>query len=402
MAVDFRCEHCGKLLNIEGPTGETVECPHCHKQATVPEGLASLPRPQMEGEATRASAGATASPSRGAAPSPGPEASGGEPGEEDLEEQEEESELVTGILSVSMPWVFSALFHVGLAMLLTMFLIIAQNQQDAEAAAEVIFNGEFSENPGGVINPGEDNPDKQMEQEQLTEQEQYTRDESVNHDVGQMDTQLTAMGLAGGGMSGGLAKQGIDSGGDGRGPKSNFLGTGGNAHHVVFVIDRSGSMAIDASFNDVKNEMAYSIMRLHPVQTFHIILFDKGTTIEGPSNKLVPASEENKDMAAEFLEEQFAQGQTDPIPALRRAFQVLASADKSKRGKIVYLLTDGEFPDNDAVIKLLRSLNRSKEVFVNSFLYGSGSDDRDKEAARVRDQIANENGGDFKRISRDR
>jgi hypothetical protein len=400
MAVDFRCEHCGKLLNIEGPTGETVDCPHCHKQATVPEGLASLPRPQVEGEAPR-----TQAPAQAAGPGGGAQGAGeptAEPTpEEDLEEQpEDEGELVTGVLSVSMPWVFSALFHVGLAVLMTMFLIIASNTKDAEAADEVIFNGEFSDNPGGVINPGEDNPDKQMEQDQVTEQEQYTREESVNHDVGKMDTELTAVGLTGGGMSGGLAKQGLNSGGDGRGPKSNFLGSGGNAHHVVFVIDRSGSMAIDASFNDVKNEMAYSIMRLHPVQTFHIILFDKGTTIEGPSNKLVPASEENKDMAAEFLDKQFAQGQTDPIPALRRAFQVLAAADKSKRGKIVYLLTDGEFPDNDAVIKLLKSLNRSNEVFVNTFLYGSGGDDRDKEAARVLDQIANDNGGDFKRINR--
>ena len=47
MNVDFRCEHCGKLLSVQGKTGDEVRCPHCMKMTAVPAGLASLPRPRV-------------------------------------------------------------------------------------------------------------------------------------------------------------------------------------------------------------------------------------------------------------------------------------------------------------------------------------------------------------------
>ena len=101
-------------------------------------------------------------------------------------------------------------------------------------------------------------------------------------------------------------------------------------------------------------------------------------------------------------------GSTTALPALRRAFAVLKKADTSnnRRGKLVMLLTDGQFSGigggsrykgavgNEAVIKWLRENNSQSEVHINTFLYGS-----DPVAVKVMGQIAAEHGGKLKRIS---
>ena len=47
MAVEFRWEECGKLLNVEAEPSDMVKCPNCKARVEVPAGVASLPRPQV-------------------------------------------------------------------------------------------------------------------------------------------------------------------------------------------------------------------------------------------------------------------------------------------------------------------------------------------------------------------
>jgi uncharacterized protein with von Willebrand factor type A (vWA) domain len=144
--------------------------------------------------------------------------------------------------------------------------------------------------------------------------------------------------------------------------------------------------------------MANSIGLLsEQAQDFHIVLFAEGQPIEFGPKRLVPASYEMKTSAAKFLEPKIPEGQTDPVPALRRAFNVLNGADQRKKGKIIYLLTDGAFRDNEAVLAAIREMNKDKSVAIFTYLYGSP----DEEAARVMKLIADENNGRFKRIDRD-
>ena len=93
------------------------------------------------------------------------------------------------------------------------------------------------------------------------------------------------------------------------------------------------------------------------------------------------------------------QGQTDPVPALQRAFNVLSRANTSKgrRGKLVYLLTDGDFPDNKAVLAAVRKENTKKDVHINTYLYGY----KGKQVVDVMQKIASENGGRYKHVSSD-
>jgi hypothetical protein len=173
-------------------------------------------------------------------------------------------------------------------------------------------------------------------------------------------------------------------------PRSSLLGAGGNAHHVVYVIDRSGSMI--GVFEEVRREVLGSIGRLRQDQDFHIILFAQGLAIESAPRCLVPPTEANKLQAAEFLAGARAGLQSNPIPALRRAFEVLEAPEGG--GKLIYLLTDGVFPDGPAVMATIHARNKNKDVHINTYLCGGG----DASTAGILQEIARVTGGLFRQV----
>jgi hypothetical protein len=223
-----------------------------------------------------------------------------------------------------------------------------------------------------------------------------THERDIPEDTGETDKQVTLIGRGAGGTTGGQGDFGLPTGGGGG--RSNFGGLGGSAYHIVYLIDRSGSM-ID-TFLAVRLEIASSVAQLRPVQDFHVILFaDSQRLLEKQPPTLTAATDRNKLMLADFLasEKVNPEKETNPIPAINRAFDVLAGADMSRPGKLIYLLTDGEFPDNTAVLETIRRRNKNKEVLINTFLYGYRPD----EAVLLMRKIAAENGGRYRYISPD-
>ena len=172
-------------------------------------------------------------------------------------------------------------------------------------------------------------------------------------------------------------------------PRSSLLGAGGNARHVVYVIDCSGSMI--GLFEDVRRAVLLSIGRLGEDQDFHIILFAQGQAIENAPLRLVAPSDANKLQAAEFLASARAGAQSDPIPALRRALEVLQGADDG--GKIIYLLSDGVFPDAPAVMATIHARNKDKDVHIHTYFCGG-----DPSGAALLERIARETGGLFRPV----
>ena len=196
-------------------------------------------------------------------------------------------------------------------------------------------------------------------------------------------------------------------------PPSKFFDSAANAHHIVYVVDRSGSMA--PTFQQVQLEILKSINKLQPEQDFTIILFSDNQYIEGPQKRLVSAHPENKRAADNFLKDITASGSTTVLPALKRAFEVLKYADASKAGRVIYLLSDGDFAGmsggstytaadgrvlngNEAVIQWLWDNNpkegKTGRVHVSTLLYLS----RDEEAIKVMETISKDSGGRFKSI----
>jgi len=150
---------------------------------------------------------------------------------------------------------------------------------------------------------------------------------------------------------------------------------------IVYVIDRSGSMC--DSIDYVKLDLKLSIGSLPEDTTFHVMFFGSGPPLEMPPRRLVAATDENKQLAMEFIDEICCGGETDPAPALRQALALSPDA--------IYMLTDGEF--DCEVVDLVKQLNVGGRTAVNTigFLYSG--------AAGILKTIAAENGGVYRFVS---
>jgi hypothetical protein len=193
-------------------------------------------------------------------------------------------------------------------------------------------------------------------------------------------------GLVGQGTSeaggGAVAPFGVPGGGGGLGPKSPFMGVSGNAMKVAYVCDSSGSML--NLFDILRMELRRAIDGLKPVQAFDIIFFseDKFRALD---KQLLLAVPENKRKAYDFLETTSPHGSTDPIPGLQLAF---------KAGpQLIYMLTDGEFNNNAAIIEEIRKLNKDGRVKINTIAFGN---DASESFHAFLSQIAKENGGTYR------
>jgi len=166
------------------------------------------------------------------------------------------------------------------------------------------------------------------------------------------------------------------------GNEVTFLGIRAKkAKKTVYIIDRSGSMTDSIDF--VKYELKRSIRGLDDSQEFHIIFYSSGPPVEMPTQRLVSATDRNKQLAFEFINGILPQGETDPSKALERAF--------SCQPDVIYLLTDGEF--NKTLVGFVKRLNVGGKVTVHTigFLYQTGE--------QVLKQIANDNNGTYKFVS---
>jgi uncharacterized protein with von Willebrand factor type A (vWA) domain len=116
----------------------------------------------------------------------------------------------------------------------------------------------------------------------------------------------------------------------------------------------------------------------------------------GTTMAMTPPTDQYKIALANFLETVKAESTTNPVKAINRAFTVLSRANK-KQGKIIYMLTDGAFPDNNAVISAIRERNAKGDVLIHTFLYGW----KPPIAEQVMKKIADENGGKYRYVSPD-
>jgi hypothetical protein len=194
----------------------------------------------------------------------------------------------------------------------------------------------------------------------------------------------TGVGSGTGDGGGPLAPFGIPGGGGGIGPKSPFMGVSGNAMKVVYLCDSSGSMM--NKFDTLRQELRKAADGLKPIQSFDIIFFSEDTFV-ALDKQLMLATPEVKRKAYDFLEKTAPHGSSDPIPGLKAAF--------AAQPQLIYMLTDGDFPNNAQLLEELRKLNKDKKVKINTIAFM----DRGEEYEKLLKQIADENGGLFKFVS---
>ncbi|MBI5723514.1 MAG: VWA domain-containing protein [Planctomycetes bacterium] len=391
-----RCENCGNSLNLKSLAEISFKCPLCGARLLVPADCAG----RLEGEV-------------GGRPKDAlPDGNNKEAGRSRREDAN-----ILGILACGMPWVLSIFMHAGVFLLamFVVFIVASARPKPVEIPdVKPCLGPQASE---GVMTPGNggDIRVKPAAPVHGKIKGYYIRPGRLAAESNGFDGRDDLIGTKESGSAGsGQAEEfGLQSGGGGVGPQkilpeTIFTLTGGGSasgprwggctlggcgsYQVIYVIDRSGSMA--CSFDFLRREMLRAIGMMKDAQDFHVIFYSDGEPIENPPKQLVAASRANKIMAAEFLKGIAPYGPTDPLAALNRAFDVLQN--KKKGGKLIYFLSDGLFPDSSEVMNLIAQRNPqgANQVMICTFLYGS----RDKNAEAVMQKIAIENRGRYKYV----
>jgi hypothetical protein len=201
---------------------------------------------------------------------------------------------------------------------------------------------------------------------------------------------------AGGGSGDGvgqLAIFGVPGGGGGIGPVSKVFGRSGNAMRVAYVCDASGSMM--SKFDDLRLELGKAVNGLAPIQSFNVILFSDGVAKSADDSSMLIANPDNKRKAMSFIHDFSPRSSSDPMPAINLAFR--------QHAQLIYLLTDGDFPEPDRLRKRIAELNVGKKVKINTIAFVSKptdpAQDNSKEFVKYLRQLAVDNGGVFKYVT---
>src|SRR5205823_12915992 len=134
-----------------------------------------------------------------------------------------------------------------------------------------------------------------------------------------------------------------------------------------------------------KQELLASLQGM-PVQTqFQIIIFNRSVEMLslGSATGLLPATNENKRKAAEFLAPIQPEGGTLPLPALKRALAL--------KPDVIFFLSDGG-DWTDPLVQEILSVNRGRSV-IHVVDFGGGIHDQPNGPLR---RLASNNRGQYR------
>ncbi len=372
MSMEVRCGRCGGLLIVADGSGKKVRCGCCGSKIRVPGVLRAPPQPRLTGQESVLAA------------------AGGAQFTADAQEYRQE------VITRAVPWILSVMLHASVALILAfiVMLTVAEDPTKHDIAIGVFAS------PVPRFPAPEKTDDKlprlaKRETEREAERGRgAAKGGKLSRDAADKIKIVNVWGPGNTRPEGGLLGP-PDSSGDG-----TMFGGGGSrrppgikaAKYIVFVIDRSGSM-VD-TFGRVRVDILDTVGRMRKDQNFHVILFSDGPPIENRPRRLVSAVEKRKLDLVGFLKPIRASGRTDPLPALTRAFNILAGT-KGKDNKLIHLLTDGVFPDNDKVLALIRRRTAGTGIRINTYLCGH----RPPAADMVMKKIALESKGVYKYVS---
>ena len=149
----------------------------------------------------------------------------------------------------------------------------------------------------------------------------------------------------------------------------SFFAIATQAASVVYVIDHSASMGLHGSFEIAKRELLASLERLPAHTRFQVIVYNR--TAEpvhlDSGAALAPASPDNKQRVATFLEALRAEGGTDHANALKRALTL--------QPEVIFFLTDAD-DLKLAQIQAVTHINRGRTI-IHTVELSSGIQTRD-------------------------
>ncbi len=158
---------------------------------------------------------------------------------------------------------------------------------------------------------------------------------------------------------------------------------------IVFVIDRSGSMA-GGKIEQARSALLFILDQLNPNDRFSIVSFDD--QIEFLANRLLPVDERTLSDARRFVRQLEARNATDIAGALQTGLAIFAESEaRAGASRLLVFLTDGQPTagvTNDVTIaELVQRANARVEARMHVF--GVGYDVN----TRLLDRLALDNGG---------
>ncbi|XP_027496168.1 inter-alpha-trypsin inhibitor heavy chain H4 isoform X1 [Corapipo altera] len=164
--------------------------------------------------------------------------------------------------------------------------------------------------------------------------------------------------------------------------------------NVIFVIDRSGSMA-GRKIEQTRDALLKILQDLRPEDHFSFITFSN--RVEEWKSSLLPATEENVASAAAFVQTLFARGGTDINGALLTAVGALDKAENlpERSVSMVILLTDGQPTSGETnVEEIQENIQKAINGKYALFCLGFGFD----VSYKFLEKMALSNGGIARRI----
>jgi len=300
---------------------------------------------------------------------------------EELPEKEQQNNIINFAANYVPSWGTSVIMHLALCLIILMASwTSAMKPPDVEYTADIIVKKQ-----NNIVRNEKNSSSRKTTYRKVNNTGSFVYNKSLNPISDLFKNDLKPVDTIGIGGGGGRDFGGLEGWGKGRvgNGDDSWFGEGGEKNHknIVYIIDRSGSMTDTIMY--VKHELKKSIGSMDLSQKFYIVFYSSGPSVGMSSGKLVPAIEQNKELAYGFIDSMIPRGQTDPSDALKKAFQM--SPD------IIHLLTDGDF--DQSIISLIDNYNKDKKIPINTycFVYTTGE--------YVLQEIARKNGGSYKYIS---
>jgi hypothetical protein len=176
------------------------------------------------------------------------------------------------------------------------------------------------------------------------------------------------------------------------GPRGKVFGAGGNARTIAFVCDSSGSMI--NTFGTLRSELQKAVDGLKPIQSFSILFFSNDKYQAFENGALVPATPDNKRKAFKWLADVTTTGTSNPVAGLELALKT--------KPQLMYVLTDGDFPNNDEIVTKINAMNTPKVTRINTIAFVQSRDDEVSQSfTDFLNTIAKSNGGVFRMVAED-
>jgi hypothetical protein len=143
-----------------------------------------------------------------------------------------------------------------------------------------------------------------------------------------------------------------------------IFGTSAVGRSFVLLIDRSKSMGGDGlgAIEAAEKELSRALGALSPAQTFQIVAYNQ--RLSANDDTLIPATNENKTLAAKFMAGIVAHGQTEHRMAILAALR--------NKPEVIYVFTDaGEPPLTQPDIQML-TLRADRKTVIHCVQFGFG------------------------------